>query len=429
MAVDSDTKKALDEVKKGKTRRFVMICKGVKILSLVVYKKGSLEKYKKEAKQEGKGQFYHGIVEGKGVNVTFKLAAADGYDKPPGKELMLKDFLTSEAGVKFKPTYEIVAELPQVDLEDESSTDAPESAQPDSAIDVAGMQARFSELSVGIKAFVATFADRRLEVLKPAKLIQDFLNAPDSSGTDAIEDAFQALQNLIEQVPETPAVQPQPPQAEENSVAAAEFNDQLKALLPRIKEHAASELGDTAKLKASEAGVLARKKEFAKALELLAEIRELLDTVGDAPSSPAAEIDEQAIEAASPGDLLAVWRMAKDDVDQQLTKASAALRNTGHEYLLKIADNGLNQVADGPNRVAVRLQASLFDYNGSHNDQKQKAAEKLLGAIRDYENFVDSSVAIEIFDTSRVCGPTTLRNTLKTALVKMRKSVQSVAGN
>ena len=38
MAVDADTKKYLDEVKKGKARRFVMICKGVKILSLVVYK-------------------------------------------------------------------------------------------------------------------------------------------------------------------------------------------------------------------------------------------------------------------------------------------------------------------------------------------------------------------------------------------------------
>ena len=31
MAVDADTKKCLEEAKKGKPRRFVMICKGVKI--------------------------------------------------------------------------------------------------------------------------------------------------------------------------------------------------------------------------------------------------------------------------------------------------------------------------------------------------------------------------------------------------------------
>ncbi|MFT5301282.1 MAG: hypothetical protein ACI87E_000398 [Mariniblastus sp.] len=103
MAVDSDTKKYLDEVKKGKPRRFVMICKGVKILSLVVFKKGTVEKYKKQAKQEGTGQFFHGVVDGKGQNISFKLLTSDGYDKPPGKDLILKDFLKTEAGMQFKP--------------------------------------------------------------------------------------------------------------------------------------------------------------------------------------------------------------------------------------------------------------------------------------------------------------------------------------
>lgn len=110
MAVDSETKKFMEEVKKGKPRRFVMICKGVKILSLIVYKKGSLDKYKKQAKESGKGQFYHGVVEGKGVNIAFKLLRSDGYEKPPGKELILKDFLKTEVEMKFKPVKDFLLE-------------------------------------------------------------------------------------------------------------------------------------------------------------------------------------------------------------------------------------------------------------------------------------------------------------------------------
>ena len=45
--MDSETKKFLEEVKKGKPRKFVMICKGMKILSLIVYKKGVVETYRK----------------------------------------------------------------------------------------------------------------------------------------------------------------------------------------------------------------------------------------------------------------------------------------------------------------------------------------------------------------------------------------------
>jgi hypothetical protein len=119
MPVDSDTIGFLEDVKKGKPRHFVMICKGVQILSLIVYKKGTVERYKKQALEQGHGQFYHGVVDGKGLDVCFKLLSTDGYDKPPGKELILKDFLRVQAGINFKPTYAIVSELPKIDDNDE----------------------------------------------------------------------------------------------------------------------------------------------------------------------------------------------------------------------------------------------------------------------------------------------------------------------
>ena len=74
MTVDPDTLRCLDDVKKGKPRNFVMLCKGVKIVSLIVYKKGTEEKYKKEAKKDGKGQFFAGVVAGKGTG-----APGDGH--------------------------------------------------------------------------------------------------------------------------------------------------------------------------------------------------------------------------------------------------------------------------------------------------------------------------------------------------------------
>ncbi len=96
-ALDKDSRGELDAVKKGKSRRFVMLCKGVTIVSLVVYKKGSVESYKKQAKEAGTGQIYYGVVHGPAPEVVFELAASEGFDKEPVKPLVLKQFLKTRA--------------------------------------------------------------------------------------------------------------------------------------------------------------------------------------------------------------------------------------------------------------------------------------------------------------------------------------------
>lgn len=109
----------LEEVKKGKPRKFAMICKGPTVVSLVIYKKGNVEKRRKEAKEAGKGQFCHGMVDGKGVNIRFVLARADGYDSEPVKTASLKGFLADEADFSCKPYFEIVETAPVVLDEDD----------------------------------------------------------------------------------------------------------------------------------------------------------------------------------------------------------------------------------------------------------------------------------------------------------------------
>lgn len=114
MPVSDETKDFLDEAKKGKARKFVMLTKGTSIISLVVYKKGAPSKFIKEAKESGKGLPCFGTIEGRGMDLTFKLAMSDGFKDAPVKDVILKKFLEDEADFKCKPAFEIVETLPIV---------------------------------------------------------------------------------------------------------------------------------------------------------------------------------------------------------------------------------------------------------------------------------------------------------------------------
>ena len=50
------------------------------------------------------------MITGKGQKLVFQLPL-DQCDKPPTKEITLKEYLSDESEMKFKPTYELVASL------------------------------------------------------------------------------------------------------------------------------------------------------------------------------------------------------------------------------------------------------------------------------------------------------------------------------
>jgi hypothetical protein len=125
MALDEDSQKYLEEAKKGKSRKFAILCKGVTIVGMKVYKKGTEAKYKKELKKEGTGKFYYGVITGKGQNLVFQLPK-DEFDKAPTKDVTLKAFLGDEAEMKFKPTYELVAGLEGEEEPDTENTESKE---------------------------------------------------------------------------------------------------------------------------------------------------------------------------------------------------------------------------------------------------------------------------------------------------------------
>ena len=276
--MDTESKKFLEEVKKGKARKFVMICKGVKILSMFVYKKGTVEKYKKQAKQEGKGQFYHGVVNGKGLEIAFNLSSSDGFDKPPGKELILKDFLKTEADMKFKPSYQIVTDLPEVDETDDdvdstgdtSPTESDSQATDSSLADQ--FKVRLTALVVRLKAAAGTSAGGEAKL--KASEANVFARKADFVQANALLDQADDLLNSASDSTSSPAT-------ETDSSLADQFKVRLTALVAQLKAAAGTSAGGEAKLKASEANVFARKEDFVQANALLDQADDLLNSASD----------------------------------------------------------------------------------------------------------------------------------------------------
>ena len=410
--MDTESKKFLEEVKKGKARKFVMICKGVKILSMFVYKKGTVEKYKKQAKQEGKGQFYHGVVNGKGLEIAFNLSSSDGFDKPPGKELILKDFLKTEADMKFKPSYQIVTDLPEVDESDDDvdSTGDTSPAESDSTATDSSLadqfKVRLTALVARLKAAAGTPAGGEAKL--KASEANVFARKEDFVQANALLDQADDLLNSASDTTSS--------SSETDTSLADQFKVRLTALVAQLKAAAGTSAGGEAKLKASEANVFARKADFVQANALLDQADDLLNSAANSVTD--SELDS-ATETAT--DVLAVWRDAKESVDDQLNKLSAELRNSSHPYLQEIGGVGLHELAKDQGGIYVSMQASLFEFNGSDGVGRQKAAAKVLDAVNNYRSFVETSEVLKVVDQHK---NTTLVSSLRDALNKLENEMQ-----
>lgn len=119
--------------------------------------------------------------------------------------------------------------------------------------------------------------------------------------------------------------------APQQSVNADEqaFNARLKALLPLIAAAAQSPAGQQAKLLASEAGVLARKKDFAQANGLMAQAEAQLSSVGaagaaGAPPTAPAQAKPSGANVAFMQSRLA-WDKTRKLVQAELRKVEAAI--------------------------------------------------------------------------------------------------------
>ncbi len=118
--MDQESLDFLEQVRKGKSRNFVLSVKGGKVKSLLVKKKRVKDKEMKEARGGGFQPMF-GVVSGQGGNITFTIAKSDGFEKDPmgGKVQKLKSFLKDQTGKAFKPTVELVSTPPPIPFEED----------------------------------------------------------------------------------------------------------------------------------------------------------------------------------------------------------------------------------------------------------------------------------------------------------------------
>ncbi len=357
--MDEDSIKALDVVKKGKPHKFVMLCKGVKIQKLIVFRKGQPSSMVQKAKKEGfSGTTFAGVVTGKGQVLTFELSAAEGYDAPPGKELILKDFLKTAADFKCQPEYRIVTELTAV--EDET--------------------------------------------LPPA--------GPPAPGAQPTAPVAAAS-------PTAPPAAPPPPASPSDE--AGRLTTRLKALMPAIKAAQDSPGGERVKLLASEVGVLGRKQDFGQANRLLDEIEKMLNSAPSGPAQPSGA--GQALSPDFPRlwqQAKAVWQAALDTVNGQLEKLRGELLKEGDTELKRIAEFGLNAIT-GDHKVP--LQAAIVEVDGAAPGNQAQAVAQAKELVTEFRDHLDTDERVEACDDNPFDVKVTIRATLDPALAQMEQAL------
>lgn len=349
-AISDETKEMIEDyVKKGKARKFYMICKGVTINTLEVFKKGPFGPKIMKAKGEGfKGEVYYGVVTGSGKELYFQLAGneaaaaimkVDGwFDKPPTKRAKLKDFL-AENDLAFKPNYYIITDpafAPDPDSESgslpakppgnfeamseddtpsakfgaESETDESESSEAstlESPSDTNRFTERLKVLKPEIDKVVAVGGDISLQLKNKVNEAVAFARQKNFEVANASLDDVQMLLKHAAIGDDESEQTGSEDEEDQGSNLSTLFNKRFGTLVGEIKQATGGPHGDQLKTLASEAGALAKQRDFLRAIEVLDKIEGLLK------------------QRTSGGSVLDRWKAARGDVVKTLHSLGSAI--------------------------------------------------------------------------------------------------------
>jgi len=192
----------------------------------------------------------------------------------------------------------------------------------------------------------------------------------------------------------------------------AEFTRRFQGLLPRIKQAIAAG-GTTSqeiKLKSSEAGVMANKKDFARANQLLDETELLLSKGGATGKS-----------APQSADVLKIWQQAKDTADAQLGVLYAKLNASGIPQVIAAA-NGIEAVMGN---YRTKMVTALTAYNTASGSAKEKARADALKVVAAYQAGIPKDKHIIAADTNPFQVKVSVGEILGDALMNLSKSLQA----
>lgn len=386
----------LQDVKKGQARKFVMICKGPRIVSLVLFKKGSFAKYINEAKQAGSGQVYFGVVDGQGENLSFKLARADGFTEAPVKSTVLKSFLQDEGDFKCKPLFEIVDVAPLV-LDPSSNP----------------LVAEFQALQPAAQAAASNHADQADAINTLCRQTGSLL---DNDQNDAARAKLDELKTLLARLSGNVASPPV-------SASQAKWDQKLAEVGPRYDMALRTNHADVGKLRSVMAFATekAAAGDFEKGVAALNKLQPLIDAVlaatTTAPASAPAEADLAAAEAKPPARPFSIVnaqaaRLAWDKTRRQIL---AELQNLDRSIRAAVSEH--NADADAPDEyVDTELDAGVNDLYGilealderligvldqalnAEGELRDKLHEQARDLIDEYRTFVATSPLMSKID-------------------------------
>lgn len=379
--VDKDSRDELDEVRKGKPRKFVMLIKGTTIISLVVYKKGAVEKYKKQAKESGTGQAYWGVVDGRGPDITFKLAIADGFEKEPLKAPMLKAFLEEKAEFKGKPTFAIVAAHgPVLDLDDP-------------------LVQRFLKVQERAVAAGQTNPDRDVEWIDACRAIAALL---EQDQLETVPDKITALEQSLDGAGTTSPTTPTgDPLLKTIADAMKKLGDQITDALKQFPEKKMELLEAVGAVKKS-----LKELNAGEAQTALLELGRLLKDVRGSQTKP------------SVGDPLVIWRDAKESCDIGIGALQTALREFEHPDLERIAELGLNGLTNG---LQTQLMIAILNLQQAAGEDRAKAAETLAVRAADLRKTLQSDPIVALCEDNPFGITVAIREPLGAALTELER--------
>lgn len=407
--IDQDSIGHLEDARRGKARSFVMVCKGMSIVSLVVYHKGTVETATRQAKQAGSGQVYHGLIEGNGQDLCFKLATADGFETEPVKPLTLKAFLEEEADFKAKPRFEIV---PTLDGSGDTSGQMED--------EMARFTRRLTDLKPALDEAMGGAGDNA-QVIKSQTAVaaaharkSEF--GPANQALDEVERLlFGRGESITKDTEPIPLPPPPPPLPPDRQVAAAlrhlkpAITRALQAFPERQAEIKQLQLAAEQQLKASK---------LDDAAKSLAQLEKLLASLSSVSPDQADAFHEQWGAAAS------AWEGAVNSVKEQLAGLKSFLLQDEDEDLQAIGEFGLGAVTQ---KHLVPLTAALMELDASGPDQLKAAARRVRNLVGEFKKHLETSPLVTACDQNPFGVNVTIRQTLTPPLAELEKGLASVA--
>ncbi len=402
-SLSDETINFIENAKPAKPRRFVMVTKGAQVLNLVIFKKGNLQNYIKEAKEAGTGVVSHGVFSGGGKNLVFQLAQADGFDAAPVKNQVLKAFL-AEQGLDFKPTFEIVNVLPPVpDAEDlvadisgktsgspESnatpsqgalSQGAPSPVTPSADDRAAKLNAAVRKLQPPLTTLVADQPQYKPELVASLKQIIDGIK---QSNFDDAEKQLISLAKRIKELHTTDGAAAKP---DNNSSATNDLEQTYRQLLaqlePLYQRALAGQFGDTSKLRVVMGYAIeqAAARVFEKSITALQRLQPMLAEALSGAAGKETDVIAKGLVAERAKLMQSRWQAAVADMTSEVEKLRSAIRST-------VPDEDADEIADEAQAVVddfcEELNDAIFAMSGANVEDLSSVSlvKELISAYR-----------------------------------------------